>query len=1084
MFKFTPLKRLLAGIISAAIVAGPVAGLASFADSVYSINASAVSVTKGETAVLTATFYVDGEPITEDEVGEGKTYRVNWYDSDLGLNVGDVLSVNIDTTEIATGDYWPTINLFDSSWNKIENIQGNWPKLVINEPSDDNSGGQSDSDDDSDVAAAYSITLSEDSYEMTKESSYTFSATITDPSGNELSELSGDTKLWWWVDIWNTHTDGQSACDLVKSNGEDYSLSCTFTPNAVGTYYLAVEPGGMEGLTIRYITITVTEASDDSDDDPVDVPIAVPVSGDINFDGVPTLPSDFFMGVDVSSVVSLYDAGVRFKDYNGNELSTVNAFIAFLASQGVNCVRVRVWNNPYDANGNGYGGGNNDVDKAKIIADACEAAGITMLVDFHLSDFWCDPEKQYAPVAWSSMTVVQRAEAVADFITSSLDTIDPNKNTVVMVQVGNETNNGVCGVTDHTDMCTIFDRGCDAVHTWNPATRAVLHFTNPEEGTLASWASTLSSNNVSADILATSYYPYWHGTLSNLTSQLSTAKRYGFDVMVAETSYAYTLDDTDGHENTVRVGTNDTGDNLNHPFTVQGQARSVRDVVDAVNNAGGIGMFYWEPAWITVGDTTGLEGDDYDAQVAANKLKWERYGCGWASSYAGTYDPADAGRWYGGSAVDGEAFFYPDGTPTDAWGVYTNIRNGEYTTAVSPEVAASFAETTPIGGSYSIPEKTTVTYNNDTTADLDVTWNEEDMSLIDVNTIGTYVVRGTVEGLNVTYTLNVEVENLIDSYVAGFEVSNSTPYTIEGDGIAAPRDEDPRSGSKSAHWYLKDSAVDGSITLVDTFTISDGEYTFTGYAQGDTSSNITFRILDADTDEILASSETVTLDGWKNWMTSDAVLNVTEETEVKLCVVISYGAGGWGTVDDLKFYRSGDAQTEEEPEAEPTETPTATPTAAPTATPAAAPTVAPTTAPVSSPSSVSVTTSAAAPVVSGIISSGSGLVNVFYNILLGRDADQTGYDYWNGKLESGEISFRELINGFLFSSEYLDKNKSDEEFVSDLYRAILNREPDEEGLEYWLGRLASDATRDDVIDGFIHSEEFIAIAADNGYRID
>ena len=95
----------------------------------------------------------------------------------------------------------------------------------------------------------------------------------------------------------------------------------------------------------------------------------------------------------------------------------------------------------------------------------------------------------------------------------------------------------------------------------------MIHVESPHKGTVAAWAKNLSDNNVNYDIIATSYYPYWHGTLANLKSQFQTVKStYGKDVMVAETSYAYTLADSDGHENTVRVGNNDSGDNVTEPL--------------------------------------------------------------------------------------------------------------------------------------------------------------------------------------------------------------------------------------------------------------------------------------------------------------------------------------------------------------------------------------------------------------------------------------------------------------------------------------------------------------------------------------
>ena len=200
---------------------------------------------------------------------------------------------------------------------------------------------------------------------------------------------------------------------------------------------------------------------------------------------------------------------------------------------------------------------------------------------------------------------------------------------------------------------------------FDPNVLVALHFTNPErEGLVKYLANFLNEYAVDYDVYATSYYPYWHGSLANLTNVLGyVAETYGKYVMVAETSYANTLADTDGHDNTVREQSNSSGENLLWQFDCQGQADEVRAVMNAVNNVGekGLGVCYWEGAWITVGDTTGKTGAELEERYNQNKVLWEQYGCGWAASAASEYDPDDAGRYYGGSAVDNQAFFDAQG---------------------------------------------------------------------------------------------------------------------------------------------------------------------------------------------------------------------------------------------------------------------------------------------------------------------------------------------------------------------------------------------------------------------------------------
>lgn len=109
---------------------------------------------------------------------------------------------------------------------------------------------------------------------------------------------------------------------------------------------------------------------------------------------------DFLEDVDVSSYLSLKNSGVKYYDYDGNELGNVEYFTSF-KSCGVNYIRLRVWNDPYDSDGNGYGGGNNDLASAITMGKWASEAGLKVLIDFHYSDFWADPAKQKAPKAWA-----------------------------------------------------------------------------------------------------------------------------------------------------------------------------------------------------------------------------------------------------------------------------------------------------------------------------------------------------------------------------------------------------------------------------------------------------------------------------------------------------------------------------------------------------------------------------------------------------------------------------------------------------------------------------------------------------------
>ena len=386
---------------------------------------------------------------------------------------------------------------------------------------------------------------------------------------------------------------------------------------------------------------------------------------------------DFIRGMDVSSVISLENAGVTFKNELGEEQDT----FAVLAQNGVNYIRVRVWHNPFDSSGNSYGGGGNDLETAKIIGRRAAENGMKLLVDFHYSDFWADPAKQKTPKAWSGFSVAQKISALYEYTINSLNEIKIAGADIGMVQIGNETTSGISGVSDFNDVHKLFSAGAKAVRDFDKKVLVALHFTNPEKTSTIKWlADYLSQKGVDYDVFATSYYPSWHGSLSNLTDVLNyAADKYGKYTMVAETSYPFTLDDTDGHGNTISQWNNNTGENMLWDFSTQGQADEVRSVMNAVNNVHngrGLGVFYWEGAWITVGDTSGKSGSAWTRQYNKNKELWERYGCGWASSYSAEYDPDDAGQYFGGSAVDNQAFFDAGGKALPSLNVFKNVITG------------------------------------------------------------------------------------------------------------------------------------------------------------------------------------------------------------------------------------------------------------------------------------------------------------------------------------------------------------------------------------------------------------------------
>lgn len=639
------------------------------------------------------------------------------------------------------------------------------------------------------------------------------------------------------------------------------------------------------------------------------------------------LTDDFITGADLSSYISLKESGTVFKDENGNPLSDAE-FFRYLHDGGTNWVRIRIWNNPYDSSGRGYGGGNNDLEKAKTIGKLASDAGMKVLIDFHYSDFWADPGKQQAPKAWKAYGLDEKVAAVESYTLTSLNALKAAGVNVGMVQVGNETNNAICGETTRENMAKIFNAGSKAVRAFDPSCLVALHFTNPEKGGYHSgWAADLAKYEVDYDVFATSYYPFWHGTTENLEGVLEyIAETYGKKVMVAETSWTTSWEDGDGHENTAPR----TSQALNYDISLQGQADEIRDVINAVNNVNNtqpgkaIGVFYWEPAWISPYYVYDEDGNADEKLFKQNQEAWEKYGSGWAASYASEYDPDDAGKWYGGSAVDNQSWFDFDGTALATAKIYSLIRTGAVAERAISSIGFSTEENpleVPLGTAVAYPKAKAI-YNDGTSEQLDVQWDEDEKEAVNTNKAGEYVVHGIVAQGGKEYKLTLTVRVMMASSAnilknPGMEAGLSqTDWKVSGaaDCISTKEKdwkENPRTGTYAMNFWSEKAT---EFTVSQTVTPEAGTYTFGGYIQGDGAGTEDVQYAFVEVSDGSSKSRrqaAFTLNGWRNWSNPQiADIRVNEGETVTVGVTIKATetgtSGVWGSLDDFYLYGTHD----------------------------------------------------------------------------------------------------------------------------------------------------------------------------------
>lgn len=610
---------------------------------------------------------------------------------------------------------------------------------------------------------------------------------------------------------------------------------------------------------------------------------------------VENIPEDFILGMDASCVPALENSGVKYYDYDGTEKDVYE----ILSANGINYIRVRVWNDPHDEAGNGYGGGNCDIENAIAVGKRATANGMKLLVDFHYSDFWADPGKQMTPKAWKGMTIDQKETALYEYTRDCLQKLKDAGVDVGMVQVGNETNGALCGEYSSNlggwqRICRLFSAGAKAVREVLPQAQVAVHFANPENAEqYASYGKNLEYYGVDYDVFASSYYPYWHGTLENLSNVLSNiATTYDKKVMVAETSYAFTAQDTDFSGNTIGDGSAVTKD---YPYTQQGQANHVRNVIDTVVNktTNGIGVFYWEGTWISVG------GENWEE----NSTLWEKYGSGWASSYSAGYDPNDAGKYYGGCAVDNQAFFDETGHVTEALKVFALVRDGN-TVENKADAIEDVHLMCDLGSDIQLPATVNAVMLDDSRQELPVEWENADLEAMKNGGVAEYIIKGTAGGMEAVCYLSMVQYNYLENWSFEDGETGWTATQLKQFDQLYVEDKETDSITGSKHYHFWGSGANSvEFTLEQTLEgLKAGEYQFEiSIMGGDCGATEIYAYVKINGQIVAKADTTVTV--YNEWHTAK-VTGITcqpgDTVTVGLYVQCA-SAGAWGKIDDAKL---------------------------------------------------------------------------------------------------------------------------------------------------------------------------------------
>ena len=315
------------------------------------------------------------------------------------------------------------------------------------------------------------------------------------------------------------------------------------------------------------------------------------------------------LGIDVSTYLEELEHGAKYYDGNA-EIDPLDSFKA----NGVDYMRIRVWNNPFGEGGEPYLAGSCDINHYVRLAKLAKSKGYSLLLDFHYSDFWADPGKQMIPKAWAGYGIDEMVEAVYNFTRSCLEIAEREGVAPQLVQVGNEITNGMLWPIgkleadgkrgNYENFCKLVDAGCRACRQVAPQAKIILHLERSnDKAVYQEFFTEMAKAKIDYDMIGASYYPYWHGTPDELFENLNSCRLFGKDIMVMELGYGFTMEGycRDGQECRLVIDAERAyvpGITEKYPLTPEGQAAFIGDFMKKAKKNAIDGVFYWEPLWL------------------------------------------------------------------------------------------------------------------------------------------------------------------------------------------------------------------------------------------------------------------------------------------------------------------------------------------------------------------------------------------------------------------------------------------------------------------------------------------------------
>lgn len=394
-----------------------------------------------------------------------------------------------------------------------------------------------------------------------------------------------------------------------------------------------------------------------------------------------TTSAQKYVGGDISLLTKYEAQGAQYKDVDGNAISDL---LPWLKQQGWNTIRVRLMVNP--ANTDDPKSVIQDLDYVKALGKRIKDAGLMLMLDFHYSDTWADPGKQWTPAEWASLSDNQLYEKIYDYTSNCLEQMNTAGATPDLIQTGNEISYGMLWGTEtavgnnQTNRCytnsaaanwnrfiTLLKQAGKACREKCPQAKIIIHSERtPKPNVLIDFFDRMKNADLDYDIIGLSYYPYFHGQLSVLGTALTQLeqKDYGKQIQVVESGYPSKW--------AVQGTTYDYS--ATYPYSANGQKQLTADLIALLKQHPQVNGLSW---WYAEANAKGCTGDLntgwYNAGLFDNETGRALPALYELKNFAGsdtglngvTTDQPDAGQqtWY---TLDGRRV---DGKPT-AQGIF------------------------------------------------------------------------------------------------------------------------------------------------------------------------------------------------------------------------------------------------------------------------------------------------------------------------------------------------------------------------------------------------------------------------------